>query len=633
VKWHPSYSITIKAAPGENPVFDGNCDGYGGAEPLGWFIHFRLRVNAYVNILIEGLTIRNYLNNALVLDGWNSPSSPCPYTFDSWNGGFEIRNNVFIDIGDAAFQDPSRATCAGYTPPYEHLNTGFAGIQLSSSNDNRIHHNVFTRLYDCTESEPIGDFSGNHGNEIHTIYANSESNGNWIAYNFVDDQSGDAFKFRAGSDHNILFRNYVHRGFQIAPGQEYRSVNIGEVPVEGNTFVENLVTYPYQYYSVPYDGEGGVFACLVNRNATCEDRSIPGSSFEPCPRAFTVDPYTQDRLIDFEPTHPEVTAATSFDAEGDETVELVVALDGDGVSRVLRSKLRPYFLGDVLWSSVSGDRVLAMTSGDFDGDGDDELITAIDHADGSRRIWAGTGAAWGNGLTNLGMIYESPSGSGWTIKAMTAGNFTAGPGDELLTAFEIPNETRVYLGHGTGANGATDISIVYQLANSWKISAMATGDFGTLSSGSQAGDGVPDVATAFSIPGETRVYVGNGTDSLTLREIFRSTTDHVTAMAAGELDGDGDTDLMTALQTGDTVRVYRGNGWSFRSQTLNGAVTWGQLYTSTTWKIPFLITSEFRAGGAHEVATVFIDPTRIQIWAGDGSSGLVSHWKFYELDW
>jgi len=357
---------------------------------------------------------------------------------------------------------------------------------------------------------------------------------------------------------------------------------------------------------------------------------------------FCTDSFTQDRLIDVDPMSLVVTAATSLgDDEGSGTSDLVVAFEDQGVTWIVRSKLRPYYLGDVIWSSTAGERVVAMTSGDFDGNGIKELITAVEDANSNTRIYRGSGAPWANGMKDMGIgsgidpIYGPTTA--YDVTALTAGNYdNAGNTDELITAFARTAVAETVVYRGNGRTSATNLGILYQLANSWKIRSMASADFGNLSTGSNTGDGIADVATAFYIAGEDRVYVGDGktlSTGLTGRQVFQSTTKRINSLGAGEVNGNSDIDLITSFTEGTSKKVWRGNGWNSYSSSPNGVLTHSELYTSTLFTPSAVVVDELRAGDGQEVATVFQRSNEIQIWAGDGWNDLLTYWKLYELSW
>lgn len=642
----PAHSIVIKAAPGNYPVFDGDSDGPGitNAEPKSALIEFRHPQNSNVNITVEGLTIQNFQNGALVLNS-NPYGEECEAP-PEWSSGYTIRKNIFLNIGNASF-GMGHETCDGSDP--ENDSKGYSVVQPMSSRNNIIEDNVARHIYNCA-----GEANG-----IHFIYAHYETSSNTIRHNFIDDHSGDPFKFRGGSHDNLVTENFVHRGFNTAPGQEYRVPD--EAPVRAISFIRNLFVYPYDpefllSWSVPacapgsgYCFNGGVYACyLANACSNCNECS--GSSVVNCTQGLDGDPttcdgdqkfcrdgYTQSRLVDLDPMWLVVRAATSLgDDDGDGTADLVVAFEDQGVSWIVRSKLRPYYLGDVIWSSAVNDRVVAMTSGDFDGDGVKELVTAVEDATGNTRVYRGTGTPWANGMKDLSDPLYGPT-TAWEVTALTAGNHDNVGDDELIMALEgtsAPIETRVY--RGNGETSATDLGILYQLSGSWRVRSMASADFGNLSTGSNTGDGNTDVATAFYITGEDRVYVGDGetvATGLTGRQIFKSTTKRINALGAGEVNGNSDIDLITSYTEGTTRKVWRGNGWNSYSSNPNGVLTHSELYSSTFFWPGALVVDEFRSGDAQEVATVFQRSDEIQIWAGDGWTGLVSYWKFYDLAW
>ncbi len=643
-KSFPDHWIIIKAADGETPIFDGWLNG----ERPKHFIRFHLYVNGPVNIRIQGLEIRNYAN-ALWLKGEPTlEEDVCPVQMpEYWNEGFEIIGNVFHRIGDD-FDNPNAPNrkCGSQ-----------AVILATSSRANVLWGNVFS---DCLNVQDLANCTGITQvpvNQLHAFYAGGFSSDALIYGNFVTNADGDPFKFINDSSRPDIAFNYTHRGFREVPVKGERNINYGYYKVHDVELENNI--FRYQWASS--GASGGAALCRWRDGDECgaidptgTETCLTGSgSSSCCDEDWFVDTFTANHYDDT-PGTPTVTAATAFDPDQDGIADLVVALKDGNTSWVVRSKLRPYYLGDVIWTSTTGERVVAMTSGDFDGDGTPELITATEDSSSNTRIHRGDGTAlpWlaggPNGLKNLGLgasgsdpIYGPTTG--WDVLALTAGNYDTSSGeDELLTAFKRISTGMTYVYRGNGETSVTDLGIPYG-PTGWTIKAMATADFGNTATGSHSGDGIDDVVTSFYSNGEDRVYAGNGLNSLTLRELMRSTTEHVTAMAAGELDGDGDADLITSLDSGTTRRVYRGNGWSLKIYTPNGVTGNGteqKVYESSGWNVPLLVVHDFRGGSAAEVAAVFTNSSHIQIWAGDGTSawnasptGLTTYWKFYELDW
>lgn len=644
-KWSPDHDLVIRAADGEHPVFHGDPDGVGGTDPTRFFIHFKLRVNDHVRITLRGLTIRSFLAGALLLDGGSASSSDRCRPVDTWNGGFTIEDNVFLDIGHASL---------GRGPLQCHPNPrtfGYSVVQMMSSRDNVVRGNVVRNVYNCPR----------WGAELHFVYSNFRSGPSTIVENFIEDHSGDPFRFRYGETGTRVARNFALRGFNRSPGQEYRitSQEFPEPAVRGITFEDNVFVYPHRASiedpvclreGASTCTDGPVFNCRANphygcsgcltppncvgRPAPCTD---PDSNRRTCDAGatFCADSMTEAMLIDEEPSALTVTAMTAHDLDRDGVAELVVAFRDGARAWVVRSKLRPWYLGDVVWASHDGEHVTAMTTGDFDADGLEELITATEDARSRTRIYRGSGRAWAHGLSDRGLgrdrtapIYGPTTR--YDVTALAAGNFDpATREEELITAFRHESGERTEIFLGNGRVSATTLGRAYVLRG-WQVTHLDGGDLDH--------DGVDEVVTTLHRADEDRVYAGDARSAATQGTLLLTYPQRrVTALAIGDVEGDGRPELFVASFDGVRSRVERGGGGSGGLVDLEGGGPGAlrALHRSAGWRVPGLVVDGFGAGasGSRQLVSVFQDPSRLQIWAGDGRTGLLTHFRFFGLDW
>lgn len=599
-KTFPGRIIRVIGAEGEYPVFDGT-----GFDPSGDPQAYFVRVNALcgddVGLHFEGLHIRNY-TNAFWLSGVTySGCAPFDPVTTS-HTGVVIRNNVIERIGDIAWN-------------FERCEEGYSAIQVDSSRDVLIENNVFRQITNCTCA----------ANQLHAAYVNYDSDGAIIRNNFIEDASGDPFKFRYGSSDGLVAQNYVHRAYNDAPVQSYvidTATGSLHEPRPTNIAVnDNLFLHPSETEHTA-DQPPLIARCWVNPRIDCDDTG--GSYYETCSNFVVYSSWQPNRFVSAHPTSYEVTAATSADLDGDGQDELVIALKSGGVTRILRPKLLPHIMGEVIWAT-STQQVLAMTAGDFDGNGRDELAIAVRRSDGRVQVTRSSGTSWA-GNEDLGILYAPISGGATGVTAMAAGDFDPGdPGDELLTAFRFSTTptTRIYRGDGvsatTGATGQylSTNSIVQNLP----VSAMTAADVDA--------DGMTDTITAFANGWGTYVYVGDGIiTAVSKRQLYASNTYSVTALSSGDVDGDGRADLLTTLRSSTSPQqhtVWRGDGWT-PTTGLRGFT----LGSGNTFTIPEIVAGDFREGGADELATVFRRSDAMQIWNGDGVSSLGTFWKFFD---
>jgi hypothetical protein len=315
----------------------------------------------------------------------------------------------------------------------------------------------------------------------------------------------------------------------------------------------------------------------------------------------------------------QVGAMTTGDFNGDGREELVVAfnyrmLDSpDSFVKIVRTGEGPdRHLSKVLYTSPSF-TAHALATGDFDRRGRDQLLTYLRlQSSGRGEIWRGDGIA---SIVNFGRLYQTTT---WGITAMTAGDFDGNGTDESMVALQNgAGETRIY--RGNGVSSVLSDGAIYTTTN-WRVPAMTTGDFDA--------DGQDELITALQRSTEARIVRGDGTASVAgYGTVYSSTIWEIAALAAGAFTADG-ARLVTAFRnrnTGET-RLYQGNGVT--------SATGIRFYTSSSWNVSAVVAKRLDSNAGAELATAFTWPTRIQIWAGDGTTsatrrGLFHRWPAF----
>jgi hypothetical protein len=411
------HTIRIAAAPGERPVFDGK-------GKAGTFVSVKTHAQQNTNLVFEGLTIQSYYT-AFSLDGGTDASE--------WSGGNVIRDCIFDNIGDRDGDGVGKS---------------WGSIVFEYQRGDVIENNVFNDIYNDPSEGPL---------MTHVLYLSHGSSNNVIRNNFIHNASGDPFRIRDGANNNLISGNYTDRAGAWAPITRYRTNTNGEDWVHHNKLEKNLFLY------------GNPTSMATTKVAACYDNNGSGSSEVPCKAdEWDID---ADTLEVFRSTYANtlgVPAAAIGDFDGDGAAEVMLAMSSSGVSRVVKSKLAVQYLGDVLWRSTKTS-VVGLASGDFDGSGHDQVVAALRAGNGPTELHRGSGSGEA-GLTDLGLL-GTTEGTARTVTAMTAGDYDGDGIDELVIAYWDGVKAEVYR-TVVGASA----ELVYEAPSS-KITELATGDF------------------------------------------------------------------------------------------------------------------------------------------------------------
>lgn len=162
------------------PRFDGDRKG-------GTWLDIRSATGTRTNYKISGLEITNY-ETAINFAGDRNHRARS-------NGGNEIRNNVFANIGQIARADAPPST---------------AVVRLVNSDDNVIASNRFIHIVNPARCALL-----------HSIYVAHDSTGNVIEDNVFEDSCGDAVRFRDGSHSNLVRGNTFIDAWANAPVSDW----------------------------------------------------------------------------------------------------------------------------------------------------------------------------------------------------------------------------------------------------------------------------------------------------------------------------------------------------------------------------------------------------------------------------
>ncbi|MER7810895.1 FG-GAP-like repeat-containing protein [Streptomyces sp900116325] len=233
-------------------------------------------------------------------------------------------------------------------------------------------------------------------------------------------------------------------------------------------------------------------------------------------------------------TGPNSVAVGDFNGDGD--LDLVTANTAANTVSVLLSNGAGTFAAKTDYATGTNPRSVAV--GDFNGDGRLDLVTA--NASGTDTV----SVLLNNGDGTFGAKADYPTGSGTTSVAV--GDFNGDGRLDLVTANFFGSTVSVLLNNGGGT-----FAPKADVPTGTGPNSVAVGDFN--------GDGDLDLATA-NINGPTvSVLLNNGDGT------FAPKTDYPTgtvpaSVAVGDFNGDGDLDLATANEGAFTVSVLLNNG-------------------------------------------------------------------------
>ncbi len=191
----------------------------------------------------------------------------------------------------------------------------------------------------------------------------------------------------------------------------------------------------------------------------------------------------------------------------------------------------PFSLGGVI-------NVSALITGDFNGDGKQDIIAAGEiFGVPAFDVYLGNG----NGTFNAGTLNPTAD----TITALGAGDFT-GSGAFDLAVVGSDGSVQIFLQDGLG-----DFSPGAGVNAGKSPSAIAVGDFN--------GDGKADLAIANSGDNNVTILLGDGNGNFT-PNASPSTGVKPASIALGDFNGDGIVDLAVANSGANTVTVLLGKG-------------------------------------------------------------------------
>lgn len=266
------------------------------------------------------------------------------------------------------------------------------------------------------------------------------------------------------------------------------------------------------------------------------------------------------------PSIETVTAITSADINADGKEEVFVALyyPNERFTKVVYSEGGSRELSEVAYTSTTW-RVDHLVAADFGGQGLSVVADFYDVGTGKTQVAGGALNADGKYLLGTGSALLNQSGTnGWKISAMAAGKVAGAAHPQLFTAFSSSGVAQIVRGDGVTSEvgsshpGFSSGSTLYS-SSSWEIPAMTTGKIdgsGTVKLVTAFFQPTTSVKTA--------IYLGSGSGSDGANDgglIWQNPTDRVTSLTTGTFDGSQER-LITGIASSGVGKIFAQTGTS-----------------------------------------------------------------------
>jgi len=238
------------------------------------------------------------------------------------------------------------------------------------------------------------------------------------------------------------------------------------------------------------------------------------------------------------------TVLATADFDGDTDLDLVTANYGSNTLSVLTNVSADFAdVGSPVQNhSISPDiEPFSVAVGDFNGDGDPDLVATVPNSSNSLKVLLGTNVASDVGFAGASNV--TPAGGVAPI-GVAVGDFNGDAKLDFVTSNQMGGSITVYLGDGNGGFAAGITNTTPSGTHDYHL---AVADFD--------GDGKPDVATS-SQSGHVSVLLNDGLGTgafIAAVEFNVGGTPY--GITTADFDNDGKPDIVTANRTGSSVSV------------------------------------------------------------------------------